>query len=80
MCGALIAFSGESKEKNSGIRKGDHPTQLAGPVTPALTLVYLTTPPTSKFTRPFFDPEIKDLGSQGAALGIDDNSPFEAFI
>ena len=74
MCGALIAFSGESKEKNSGIRKGDHPTQLAGPVTPALTLVYLTTPPTSKFTRPFFDPEIKDLGSQGAALGMDDNN------
>lgn len=39
-----------------------------------MTVVYLTTTRPPRDTRPFFDPEIQGLGSQGAALGTDDNN------
>lgn len=72
--GLLIALSVESKEKSPGTRKTDLSAQPVKPVTPALTIVYLTTSLPSKTIHPFFDPEIKDLGTQGAFLGIDDNN------
>ena len=74
VCVALISFRIESKEKNPGLRRADAPTQSLKPENPALTLVYFTASLPSITTRPFFDPEIRELGSQGAALGIDDNN------
>lgn len=74
ICGALLTLGVESKEKNSGHRKPDTSIPAGKTALPSLTIVYLTMPPPLKANRPFFDPEIKDLGSQGAVLGIDDNN------
>ncbi|MEY2697149.1 MAG: hypothetical protein RL333_1287 [Pseudomonadota bacterium] len=73
-CGAFLTLGAESKEKNPGSRKPDTSTQAEKPAVPSLTIVYLTMSLPSKVNRPFFDPEIKSLGSQGAALGIDDDN------
>ena len=74
ICGALLTLGVESKEKDPGHRKPDTSISAGKTALPSLTIVYLTMPLPSKVNRPFFDPEIKDLGSQGAALGIDDDN------
>jgi ABC transporter substrate binding protein (PQQ-dependent alcohol dehydrogenase system) len=72
--GSSLALSGTAAENHTTAKKSDNPPKTAKQPDRALTLVYLTTNLPSRIPRPFFDPEIKGLGSQGAALGVDDNN------
>lgn len=73
--GVFISFTGATAEKHSGEKTPNTPpNKTAKTDKQALSLVYLTTTLPTTTSRPFFDPEIKGLGSQGATLGVDDNN------
>lgn len=74
LLGLFHAITGTTADKATGSKKSNAAALGEKSATPLLTVVYLTTSLPPKAIRPFFDPEIRGLGSQGAVLGIDDNN------
>ena len=74
LLGICIAPTGETADKPPGAKKPLTAPQTAKSSDHAMTVVYLTTTLPSKNARPFFDPDVRELGSQGAALGMEDNN------
>lgn len=72
--GCLVTSSGATKEKHSVEATSGTPPKTNKPAQSVLSLIYFKASLPSQRARPFFDPDITGVGSQGATLGVDDNN------